>query len=583
MESLARQTNPELRSFLEFLYGGLDGYAYLATRNVQDPLDWKQYFYDVATDLNRMENVILKAPADVDVFISPATFKDKSAEKESFKASNVVWTEFDGNTPDEFDIEPSLRVQSSVPENQHVYWRLSEPISDAAALEQINRNITYALGADLSAWDANQVLRPPSTVNRKRGLPVKVVTNTSTSYHTNVFGSLPQAPAAIDETGWTLGSVPDAQDVLLKYAFPPDALRLLKKEKSEVSTGDGGRARALVNLAHICCEIGLSDAECFAVLRFADDRWGKFKDRKDRNKRLSHIITIARHKHPAAEDDDEPFTFAFDFVSFLETEIEIDWAIEPMLMDQGMMLLVGPSGIGKTQLSLQFMIHLALGRSFLHYKIPEPKKIMFLSLEMDHGSLKKFVESMNNDLTNHDRLLLQENFIVVPHGEPWALNLPVGQENLTGLLEDYKPDGVFIDSIGSAIKGSLSQDEEVLDLLAYNDRIRKIYGCFTWYIHHMRKSSNGGHTPSTQDDIYGNQYLLNRSTSSYGVLRGREGFLKIRNFKNRLAPQEPDYYIERRNNLNFREVDGAKGPVELEYKKPEDEKGPTAGEGGFKL
>jgi hypothetical protein len=585
---LSPHGNTELHNFLEFLYGGLEGYAYLATRNIQDPEDWQQSFYNMPADIHRMENVILKAPADVDVFISPAVFKSPSAEKEAFKASNVVWTEFDGNAPDDYEIEPSLRIQSSTPEKQHVYWRLSEPCYSMEALETINRNITYGLGADLSGWDANQVLRPPNTINRKPeygdGMPVKVIADSDTSYHASVFSSLPQAPAGIDTGSWTLGSVPDAEAVLLKYAFPPDGLRLLQKAKSEVSTGDGGRARALVNLAHICCEMGLSDAECFAVLRFADDRWEKFKGRKDRNKRLSHIITVARHKHPAPEDD-EPFTFAFDFLSFLETEIEIDWAIDPMLMEQGTMLMVGPSGIGKTQLSLQFMIHLSLGRDFLHYKIPEPKRILFLSLEMDHGSLKKFIEQMNNDLSKHDRLLLSENFHIVPHGEPWPLNLPVGQDNLTGLLDDIQPQGVFVDSIGSAIKGSLSQDEEVLDLLAYNDRIRKQYGCFTWYIHHMRKSSNGGHTPSTQDDIYGNQYLLNRATSSYGVLRGREGFLKIRNFKNRLAPQESDYYIERRNNLNFREVDSlkAKDPEKLEYKQPEEDKGPTAGEGGFKL
>jgi hypothetical protein len=583
MESLP-QSNNELRSFLEFLYGGLDGYAYLATRNVQNPLEWNQSFYDVGADLVRMEKVILESPDTVDVFISPAVFKDKSSQKESFKASNVVWTEFDGNAPTEYEITPSLRVRSSLPENQHVYWRLSEPISDIGVLENINRNITYSLNADLSAWDANQVLRPPGTVNRKRGLPVTIEVNTETSYHRNVFQGLPQAPEGVDSTGWTLGSVPNAEDVLLKYPFPPDAVRLLQKAKDEVSTGDGGRARSLVNLAHICCEMGLSDAECFAVLRFADDRWGKFKDRKDRNKRLSHIITVARNKHPYDDSDDEPYAFAFDFVSFLDTDIEIDWVIEPMLMEQGSMLMVGPSGIGKTQISLQAMIHLALGRNWLHYKIDRPRKVLFLSLEMDHGSLKKFMEQMNNSLSMPDRELLKENFVVVPHGEPWPLNLPVGQENLIPLIEEYQPEGVFVDSIGSAIKGSLSKDEDVQELIDFNDKVRKRYGCFVWYIHHMRKSSNGGHTPSSQDDIYGNQYLLNRATSSYGILRGRDGLIKVRNFKNRLAPKEDDFLIKRGDNLTFAEIDkGTEGPVKIEYKKPDDEKGPTAGEGGFKL
>jgi hypothetical protein len=587
MESLSNKTNTELHSFLEFLYGGLTGFAYLATRNVQDITDWKQSFYSMPGELNRMENVILNASDDVDVFVSPAVFKDKDSHKEFFKASNVVWTEFDGNAPEEYDIEPSLRIQTSSDDNQHVYWRLSEAVTDIETLEQINRNITYGLGADLSAWDANQVLRPPNTINRKpeygEGLPVKVVADTDTSYHISVFGSLPQAPIGVDSSGWELGAVPNAEDVLLKYAFPPTALLLLKKEKSEISTGEGGRAKALVNLAHICCEMGLSDAECFAVLRFADDRWEKFKGREDRNKRLSHIITVARHKHPYDEEDDEPFTFAFDFNAFLNTEIEIDWVIEPMLMEQGSMLMVGPSGIGKTQITLQFMIHLALGRDYLHYKISRPRKLLFLSLEMDHGSLKKFLEQMNEPLSIPDRELLGENLIIVPHGEPWPLNIEMGQAQLTGLVEDYQPEGVFVDSIGSAIKGSLSKDEDVQELINYNDRLRKRYGCFTWYIHHMRKSSNGGHTPSSQDDIYGNQYLLNRASSSYGILRGRDGLIKVRNFKNRLAATEADFYIKRGEHLTFTEVEQqAKGPVKLEYTAPEEDKGPV-GEGKFNI
>jgi RecA-family ATPase len=217
------------------------------------------------------------------------------------------------------------------------------------------------------------------------------------------------------------------------------------------------------------------------------------------------------------------------------------------------MLLVGPSGVGKTQVSLQFMIHLALGKDYLHYKIRNAIKVIFLSLEMDHGSLKQFLLKMNMDLTEEESATLAENFVIVPHGEPWALNQPIGQQHLVSLLDATMPNIVFIDSIGSALKGPISSDETVQPYLDFIDQARKKYNLSFWAIHHMRKQQPGSHS-ATQDDVYGNQYLLNRATSSYAVLRAKNNTIKIRNLKNRLAPMENDFYIKRTENLNFESI-----------------------------
>ena len=48
-------------------------------------------------------------------------------------------------------------------------------------------------------------------------------------------------------------------------------------------------------------EKGMSDNEIYSLLINADDRWGKFKNRSDRTKRLLDIINRARHKYPVGE------------------------------------------------------------------------------------------------------------------------------------------------------------------------------------------------------------------------------------------------------------------------------------------
>jgi hypothetical protein len=90
----------------------------------------------------------------------------------------VLWVDFDGNAPDSWDTleipYPSLRVQSSMPGHEHVYWKLEEFLDDIPVLEDRNRSIAYMLKADTSGWDADQILRPIHTINRKRDLPVVI-------------------------------------------------------------------------------------------------------------------------------------------------------------------------------------------------------------------------------------------------------------------------------------------------------------------------------------------------------------------------------------------------------------------------
>lgn len=548
-----------LDAYLEFLYGGLEGYIYLAAKDPTNPDVWRQEFCHWPTEANKAKNIITNGSNKFEIYIGPALYTEpKDAKRHNIKVTNVVWTEFDGNAPESWEdgYEPSLILRSSSDKNQHVYWRLNEPLFIVDEIEDINRRLTYNLQADSSAWDATQVLRPPETYNHKRGTSTSIVHLNDTSYDVDIFNSLAPAPEQIEAGEWKLASLPDVQEVILRYSFTEDMVQLFKKGKDEVEKGT--RSTALMNLAYGLCQMGMSDIEVFVLLLNADDRWEKFKGRKDREKRLLHIITVARNKYPdETEDQDEQFTYALGFQSFLNTEIELDWAIEPMLMDAGFMLMAGPPGIGKTQISLQFMIHLALGKDFLHYKIPEPKKIAFLSLEMGHGELKVFLKQMNEVLSDAERALLEENFIIVPHGEAWALNTSAGQEQLNTLLDAIQPYGLFVDSIGSAIIGNISSDETVQPLLNYIDRLRKTRKLFVWCIHHTRKHERGGSGNYSQDDIYGNQYLAARPSSLYGVLPGKGGTIKMRSFKVRLAAKESDFLLERKDHLTFHKVSEA--------------------------
>ena len=224
-------------------------------------------------------------------------------------------------------------------------------------------------------------------------------------------------------------------------------------------------------------------------------------------------------------------------------------------MKSGSMLFSGPGGIGKSQFSIQVMAHLAVGKDFLHYKINRPHKIGFFSLEMGDLELKHLLQTMypgwEQEFTPDELNLLNENLILIPFGESLPLNTSAGQLIFVQYLENYRWDGVFVDSVGSAILGNISSSETVQGLTNFNDKIRKRYGCFLWYVHHFRKPPPGSKNYGGAEDNYGDVYLVNRATSNYTMIKANNNQIRMRNPKNRHAIEENDYLIERTESLSF--------------------------------
>lgn len=565
----AVDSTSETELFVDYLYDGLEGYVYCATK---DPTgNFQQYFYEWPAQRSDLLTFISEHGDQHDTYVAPAVFKEPDAHRKHFKATNVVWAEFDGEVPTELSgtPKPTLRVISSFAGHEHWYWRLSAPETSADTVEHINRSITYFLGADASGWDCNQVLRPPSTTNHKNGQRVHIIRKSDLSVGLDDFSELPPPPEIQPEI--TLDVIPDALDVLLKYSWPDEAVKLFRTTSIE----QGGRSSALMKLGYFCAEMGMSDVEIFAVIRNADDRWGKFKDRTDRNKRLTDLITRVRIKYPSLISNDEDFIPVFGLRSLLDSEIEIEWVIPGLLQEQGYMLLTGVSGVGKTQVSLRIALALALGRNWLGFEIDRPHRVLVMSLEMGHADIKYFLETMTQDMSEEDLDLLEQNLIIVPYGEAIYMDTEAGKQQLETIIKTVEPEGVFFDSVGSTTAGRISEEGPVKALMDYNDHLRKKYGVFTWYIHHMRKAQGDNKKPKNLADVYGNQYLVNRATSVYCLWQDKgKSRIEVIPLKKRLSKLEPVWEITRLVNLDFIRNDDVQiveepaEPVTIEYKAP---------------
>lgn len=179
----------ELLDFLEYIWGSEASadqptYVYLPLKESDGSPQgkWTKYMFSWPKQKTGIVRHILKFSANprVDVFFCPALFKAANPKKEDVLGSWVLWVDFDGNAPTDWDNldnglsvpEPSLVIQSSIPGHEHTYWKLDTFIDNPSILEERNRSLAYALHADTSGWDADQILRPPFTINRKRNMPV---------------------------------------------------------------------------------------------------------------------------------------------------------------------------------------------------------------------------------------------------------------------------------------------------------------------------------------------------------------------------------------------------------------------------
>lgn len=545
-------TQSDLLTFLEAMWGTEEGIAYLAFAR-RDPgaprVDtWDRQFYEWPLDSKRLVGDITTRRVQEEVYFAPALFHrhaKQTAGKEDVRGAQVVWVDFDDGVPSDLKgvAPPTIRVQSS-PGHEHWYWKLDHLV-DVPTLENINRALAYLYGADSSGWDANQVLRPPETFNHKRKCKVELVEFSQTALPVAFFDGIPQPPPPVkvdvDES-----SLPSVEDIVFRTPVPQQVSDLFRSHVVEP-----GRGKALMRLGYHFAEMNLRNEEILALLMHADQRWGKFYGRADRMKRLLEIVTVARTKYPYRAEGGAEASFEFmGFETLLATTINIEWVWEGWLQSSGYMLLTGPPGVGKTQFSLYVGCMMALGKDALGQKIDKPRKVGFFSLEMGLADLKYFMQYLGAHFSAEERAILEQNFLVVPMGEPLYANRDEVKAKVEKAIEQHKLDGVMFDSLSSMSEGEIKDEKTVKLIMDWTDHIRQKFGVFTWIVHHHRKATSDNRKPNKLDDVYGPYLITARATTVFCLWPSTvANALEVIPLKVRLASKPPNFYIRREPTL----------------------------------
>jgi len=187
----------------------------------------------IAIHARTAARIITQMGQRTDVYVGCAPRVRRGGGRQDIAPCALLWADCDGPQAlaalDAFPCRPTVVVCSGTASNVHAFWALTARLN-VHQLEDANRRLALALGADPRCADAARILRVPGTHSLKSGnpRPVRLLRYTPARYRpADIFAVLPPAPVAP-----TAGTVARAQrperasDPLLRIT-PAEYVRVL--------------------------------------------------------------------------------------------------------------------------------------------------------------------------------------------------------------------------------------------------------------------------------------------------------------------------------------------------------------------
>jgi hypothetical protein len=573
----SRTPAKECEVFLNFLYGEETGWVYAP---VKAPGAFDKHFFEWPRQRKELVRHVLSNEAH-DVYIAPALFKTSAnAQLGNVRGSNVVWADYDGNAPSDAVLAkaklpvPAARIQSSIPGHEHVYWKLDQFETDLKTFQDVNKAIAYATDADLSGWDASQVLRPVGSVNHKRNSAVATVkTFAEVSYAVTEFDRIPSVDKIhFDEAAFkAMGKVPSTTSTVHKYVWTDQELNLLYRKPAHPGELEGKRGSLLFRIANMCAEKGMPDSHIYAIVSGIDKQpgWHKYSERENPERSYIRMIDKVRQKHPYRSDADK--ISGFEVVTFLqhfEEEVEIEYILDGYIAPQSFNIILGKSASGKTNLGNYICRSLALGRDVMHWRnvSGKPMKMVYFSYEMNRIENRMRFDEWIKFYDKDEIQTIQNNYIpIYPSGDPVRFYDLVGQARVIAAIEALRPSGILIDSASMSMAADMSDEVSVKSSVEFVKNFIKRYNLFAIVIHHPRKEVAGTKSKEySVDEAHGAQALINQCTTCINITQifkpGEEQsedsppgelMVNISWRKNRLGPRYGTFRAELRPDLTF--------------------------------
>lgn len=199
---------------------------------------------------------------------------------------------------------------------------------------------------------------------------------------------------------------------------------------------------------------------------------------------------IPDNSERGCEDDTTPFARTLDEFVKPPGKDPDELLKHRYLCRRGGLLLVGPTGHGKSSLAMQLMIKWGLGQSVFGLEPARPLKSLLIQAENDDGDLAEMKDGVFNglNLSAEDQEAASKNVLVA--NETCKTGATLCYDVLDPLLESTKPDLLWIDPALAYIGGDMNNQKDVGAFLRNSIAPLLIkHNCAVIIIHHTNKLS----------------------------------------------------------------------------------------------
>jgi KaiC/GvpD/RAD55 family RecA-like ATPase len=181
---------------------------------------------------------------------------------------------------------------------------------------------------------------------------------------------------------------------------------------------------------------------------------------------MSLTVTDTGNALQVASNNAPPLTLAEWFTREM---VEPDFLLGEVLSTSTRMMIVGPTGLGKTMLALAIAFAVALGRAFLHWSSRRKGRVLYVDGEMSRRTLKRRL----SEAARRARVVEDDHIrLIILSGEDFEdmppLNTVKGQRWMDRFILEFGPfDLVIFDNVQALIEGQQKEEDTWLPLLPW--------------------------------------------------------------------------------------------------------------------
>lgn len=460
-------------------------YVFLSVKHPK----WKDSYFRFDRDIRGKIRDWLRQnnPGDRDVYFCPLPFSAPERLAKNVKPVNLLWSDVDDGDPSK--LRPTVLWESS-PGRYHALWFIDKRLHPEDAAE-LNRSVTYYLGADKGGWDLSQVLRIPGTYNHKYKSKPKVKL---LHWDTKILNT--KAVARKVRHRMTPVTTGDASKILSKYRLSSRVLQLLHGPAEK-----GRRSDVLWYLENKLHEAGMSPEEIIAVLK--ESEWNKFRGRRDEDSRLrselSKVIERNLEEKKRVVPDIRIQSFAEVMASLQSNP---GWQVPGFWMRNSHGIVAGEPKSFKSTLVMDLALSIASGKPFLgKYPVEHPGTVLYVQNENAEWIMKDRFEKMLNHKGLVGKVSISGSDLrvkfppLVPfymvNQQSFMLSNEEHQEFLEETIKKMKPQLVVLDPLYLMFDGDIASAQELFPLLQWLLYLKNTYNCGILLIHHWNKNGEG--------------------------------------------------------------------------------------------